>query len=60
MSFMAAKQIRCPECGKRLFDLEDLEGSRFKLLIVCRCRLRLSVELPNQGSDTSPLLVRAQ
>jgi hypothetical protein len=24
------------DCGKRLFDLEQVEGSTFSLLIVCR------------------------
>jgi uncharacterized protein YbaR (Trm112 family) len=53
------KEIRCPDCRKRLFDLEQTEDARFKLVIVCRCRKRFRVELPNPSDDNLPLLVRA-
>jgi hypothetical protein len=56
-----AKVVRCPDCRKRLFDLELQESSSFRLLIVCRCRQRFRIELPNPatGNSKSPLLVRA-
>jgi uncharacterized protein YbaR (Trm112 family) len=53
------KEIRCPDCRKRLFDLDQTEDARFKLVIVCRCRKRFRVELPNPSDDNLPLLVRA-
>jgi hypothetical protein len=43
---MDTAQVRCPECGKRLLDIEHVEGERFRLLIVCRCKQRLRIELP--------------
>jgi hypothetical protein len=42
-----------PDCGKRLFDLELQKGSRFRLLIVCRCRQRFRIELPNPATGNS-------
>lgn len=53
------RQVRCPDCHKRLFDFEEIEGVRFRLLIVCRCRNRYRVELPNPDGTSLPLLVRA-
>jgi len=54
-------QVRCPECGKRLFDIEKEKDSRFTLLIVCRCRQRFRVKLPNPmtGDTNLPALARA-
>ena len=58
MTLPACEPIRCPDCGKRLFDLKQAEGSSFSLLIVCRCRQRFRVELPNPetGEKNSPLV----
>src|SRR5882724_9000731 len=57
----APQQVRCPDCRKRLFDLVTPEDAKFDLLIVCRCRQRFRVVLPNpECADASlPLLVRA-
>jgi hypothetical protein len=33
-------EIRCPDCHKRLFDLDQSRDSRFSLLIVCKRELR--------------------
>jgi hypothetical protein len=58
---MDTAQVRCPDCGKRLLDIEHVKGERFRLLIVCRCKQRLRVELPNpeNGNENLPALVRA-
>jgi hypothetical protein len=54
-------QVRCPDCRKRLFDVEHIDGARFRLLIVCRCKQRFRIELPNPetGDRNLPALVRA-
>jgi hypothetical protein len=54
---MTALQVRCPDCGKRLFDLEPTARPAFKLLIVCRCKQRVRVEMHEDFE--SPLLARA-
>ena len=36
-SMEVARQIRCPDCHKRLFDLEPKDGMIFSLVIACRC-----------------------
>jgi hypothetical protein len=57
----AQSEIRCPDCRKRLFDLELAADSRFALLIVCRCKKKFRVEFPNPdtGDKFLPMLVRA-
>lgn len=47
------REIRCPDCHKRLFDL--LDGSRFRLVIVCRCKKKFLVDSSEQNL---PSLVR--
>jgi hypothetical protein len=52
---MDTDQVRCPDCRKRLLDIEHVEGERFRLLIVCRCRQRFRIELPNAATGDGNL-----
>jgi hypothetical protein len=48
--------VRCPDCGKRLFDVGEAQDSYFRIVIVCRCKQRFRVVLPNTETGDRSLL----
>lgn len=48
------EQIRCPHCGKRLFDLDG--KGEVKIVIKCpRCRTITAVDRHNEQGDNVPV-----
>jgi hypothetical protein len=49
-----AEIVRCPECGKRLFDVEEPQPAYFMIVIVCRYQPRLRIVLPSNLMSVPP------